>query len=170
MCTAAEYFHSSASPHSLLLPVPPHLVAGNICLASEWSPCCRLEQVEEHIVAWLMMRVSALSPSLLEETQAGAAAARLLTPLVRPGKQISKHMHRVFFNPVEHFGCRQTQITLRDVHILDKGVGAQRNRLFLFFLFLCDCFCFFSPPKVTRRAHHHPGSQFARLQFDKVSR
>ena len=53
-----------------------------------------------------MMRASALAPSLSAETQAAAAAAaaRSLSPLARPGKQISKHMQRVFFNPVEHLG------------------------------------------------------------------
>lgn len=112
---SAEYFHSSAS--LLLTFVSPlgtlHLVLGTSVWRQSGAWLCRLEQVEEHIVDQLMMRVSALS--LLEETQ--AAASRSLTPLLRPGKQISKHMQYVF-NPVEHFISQQTQITLRDIHIL----------------------------------------------------
>lgn len=60
---SAEYFHSSAS--LLLTLVSPlgtlHLVLGTSVWRQSGAWLCRLEQVEEHIVAQLMMRVSALS-------------------------------------------------------------------------------------------------------------
>ena len=68
-----------------------------------------------------------------------AAASRSLTPLIRPGKQISKHMQYVF-NPVEHFISQQTQITLRDIHILWQGGGRKGIEQFSFLMW----FLFFS--------------------------
>lgn len=124
-----EHFYSSASlslsPARARVPSPYFAPrARNICLASEWSLAvqigagrgahCRPANDE-----------SVCPLSLLEETQ--AAASRSLTPLVRPGKQISKHMQYVF-NPVEHFISQQTQITLRDIHILWQGGGRKKKK------------------------------------------
>lgn len=77
-----------------------------------------------------------------------AAASHTLTPLIRPRKQISKHMQYVF-NPVEHFISQQTQITLRDIHILWQG-GGHKGIEFSFFNVV------FSSLQVAQRALH-PG-------------
>lgn len=59
---SAEYFHSSASPAQSHFPsryFAPR--AGTSVWRQRGAWLCRLEQVEEHIVDQLMMRVSALS-------------------------------------------------------------------------------------------------------------
>lgn len=133
---------------SILLPLfcslsfPPlntlHLVRGTSVWRQSGAWLCRLEQVEEHIVAQLMMRVSALS--LGED----ASCCFTLAHSTHTPRETDFQTYAVcFFNPVEHFNPQQTRITLRDIHILWQGGGRSASEQFSFLMWF-----FFFPPKL----------------------